>query len=105
MLIIRGVNVFPSQIEELLLRSPGLTPHYLLELTRQGHLDALAVHVECAAEISGALDTRQRLRVELGNLIKTNIGVSVVVHVRDPGALERSAGKARRVLDLRPKSS
>jgi phenylacetate-CoA ligase len=105
MLIIRGVNVFPSQIEELLLRSAGLTPHYLLELTRQGHLDALAVHVECTAEICSALDTRQRLCVELANLIKTNIGVSVVVHVRDPGALERSAGKARRVLDLRPKSS
>jgi phenylacetate-CoA ligase len=104
MLIVRGVNVFPSQIEELLLRSPGLTPHYLLELTRQGHLDSLAVHVECTADIAAALEIRQRAGGELGGLIKTNIGVSVLVHVRDPGALERSAGKARRVLDLRPRS-
>jgi phenylacetate-CoA ligase len=101
MLIIRGVNVFPSQIEELLLRCSGLTPHYLLELTRQGHLDALAVHVECRAEISSASELRQRASAELGGLIKNNVGVSVMVHVRDPGALERSAGKARRVLDLR----
>jgi phenylacetate-CoA ligase len=101
MLIIRGVNVFPSQIEELLLRCAGLTPHYLLELTRQGHLDSLAVHVECSANISGAPELRQRACADLGGLIKNNIGVSVVVHVRDPGALERSAGKARRVLDLR----
>jgi len=101
MLIIRGVNVFPSQIEELLLRCPGLTPHYLLELNRQGHLDSLAVHVECSTEIAGASELRQRASADLGRLIKNNIGVSVIVHVRDPGALERSAGKARRVLDLR----
>lgn len=101
MLIIRGVNVFPSQIEELLLRCAGLTPHYLLELTRQGHLDSLAVHVECSAHICGASELRQRASTDLGRLIKTNVGISVVVHVRDPGSLERSAGKARRVLDLR----
>jgi phenylacetate-CoA ligase len=102
MLIIRGVNVFPTQIEELLLRLPALTPHYILELTREGHLDCLAVHVECVSTAdSGA---RQLAGVELGGLIKNNVGVSVVVHVRDPGALERSAGKARRVLDRRPKN-
>src|SRR4051812_22413244 len=101
MLIIRGVNVFPSQIEELLLRCSGLTPHYLLELTREGHLDALAVHVECSADAAGVSELRQRACAELGSLIKNNVGVSVIVHVRDPGALERSAGKARRVLDLR----
>jgi len=101
MLIIRGVNVFPSQIEELLLRCSGLTPHYLLELSRQGHLDSLAVHVECSTEIAGASELRQRASADLGGLIKNNIGISVMVHVRDPGALERSAGKARRVLDLR----
>lgn len=103
MLIIRGVNVFPSQIEELLLRLPALTPHYLLELTREGHLDSLAVHVECSSSTDS--DARQRAGVELGGLIKNNVGVSVVVHVRDPGALERSAGKARRVVDRRPKTS
>jgi phenylacetate-CoA ligase len=101
MLIIRGVNVFPSQIEELLLRFPVLAPHYLLELTREGHLDSLSVHVECTSAADA--DSRRRAGVELGGLIKNNVGVSVVVHVRDPGALERSAGKARRVLDRRPK--
>ena len=101
MLIIRGVNVFPTQIEELLLRLPALTPHYILELTREGHLDSLAVHVECVSTAdSGA---RQLAGAELSGLIKNNVGVSVVVHVRDPGALERSAGKARRVLDRRSK--
>jgi phenylacetate-CoA ligase len=102
MLIIRGVNVFPSQIEELLLRCAGLTPHYLLELTRAGHLDSLTVHVECTSTADS--NSRHQAGVQLGSLIKTNIGVSVAIHVRDPGSLERSAGKARRVLDLRPKS-
>jgi phenylacetate-CoA ligase len=102
MLIIRGVNVFPSQIEELLLRCAGLTPHYLLELTRQGHLDSLTVHVECAP--SADSNSRQQAGAQLGGLIKNHVGVSVVVQVRDPGALERSAGKARRVLDNRPKN-
>jgi phenylacetate-CoA ligase len=101
MLIIRGVNVFPSQIEELLLRCAGLTPHYLLELTREGHLDSLTVHVECAPTADS--NSRHQAGVQLGGLIKNNVGVSVVVQVRDPGALERSAGKARRVLDSRPK--
>jgi phenylacetate-CoA ligase len=102
MLIIRGVNVFPSQIEELLLRCAALTPHYLLELTREGHLDSLTVHVECAPAADS--NSRHQAGLQLGHLIKSNVGVSVVVHVRDPGALERSAGKARRVLDLRPKN-
>jgi phenylacetate-CoA ligase len=101
MLIIRGVNVFPSQIEELLLRARGLAPQYQLELTRQGHLDSVAVHVECTAEIAAAADLRDRAGAELGRLIKNNIGITVRVHVRDPGALERSAGKAKRVNDLR----
>src|SRR6201996_7227748 len=69
MLIIRGVNVFPSQIEELLVRCTGLSTHYLLELSRQGHLDALAVHVECTAAVAAAGDVRQRAGVELGKLV------------------------------------
>jgi phenylacetate-CoA ligase len=101
MLIIRGVNVFPSQIEELLLRARGLAPQYQLELTREGHLDALAVHVECTTEIASAADLRDRAAAELGSLIKNNIGITVQVHVRDPGVLERSVGKAKRVIDLR----
>lgn len=101
MLIIRGVNVFPSQIEELLLRASGLAPHYQLELTREGHLDSLSVHVECTAEIAAAGELRERAGRELRGLIKSNVGITVVVHVRDPGAVERSAGKARRVIDRR----
>lgn len=102
MLIIRGVNVFPSQIEELLLRCAGLTPYYLLELKREGHLDSLAVHVECVSTADS--NSRKEAGAQLGRLIKNNVGISVVVQVREPGTLERSAGKARRVLDLRPKN-
>ena len=101
MLIIRGVNVFPSQIEELLLRAAGLAPHYQLELSRQGHLDAVALHVECAPELVAAPELRQRAGAELSSSIKNNIGISVQVQVHDPGALERSAGKAKHVIDRR----
>jgi phenylacetate-CoA ligase len=101
MMIIRGVNVFPSQIEELLLRINGLAPHYLLELTRKGHLDALEVHVECMTQSDMAVEVRDRAAGELRTHIKNNIGVSVSVRVHDPGTLERSAGKAKRVVDRR----
>ncbi len=101
MLIIRGVNVFPSQIEELLLRAAGLAPHYQLELSHQGHLDAVAVHVECTTELVSAPELRQRASAELASSIKNNIGISVQVLVHEPGALERSAGKAKHVIDRR----
>jgi phenylacetate-CoA ligase len=105
MLIVRGVNLFPSQIEELLLRVPHLAPHYLLELTREAHLDAVVIHVECKPGVAGDAAIRQHSKIELARIIKDNVGVSVMVNVRDPGALERSAGKARRVLDHRPIAS
>ena len=101
MLIIRGVNVFPSQVEELLLRVSGLSPHYQLELTRQGHLDAMEVHVECLPQSAPMADLRQRAAGELHAFIKNYIGISVVVSVHDPGSVERSAGKAKRVVDRR----
>jgi phenylacetate-CoA ligase len=101
MLIIRGVNVFPSQIEELLLRTNGLSVHYQLELTREGYLDALAVHVECLPEVAALADLRDRAARSLAQDIKNNIGVSVSVRVHDPGSMERSAGKAKRVVDRR----
>ncbi len=95
MLIVRGVNVFPSQIEELILREPTLAPHYVLELTREGRLDCLTVRVEARgapdAEVAGALQQR----------IKDLIGVAAEVAVVDPGAIERSQGKAKRVIDKR----
>ena len=103
MLIIRGVNVFPSQIEELVVRLPGLAPHYLLEVSRAGHLDQLLVRVECHAAHAGDAAGRTRLQGALEGSIKGRIGISARVVVESPGTLERSAGKARRVLDTRPR--
>jgi phenylacetate-CoA ligase len=103
MLIIRGVNLFPTQIEELLLRLPGLAPHFQLEITRTGHLDELGICVECSPAVATDAALRGRLGRELETSIKATIGVSTSVVVRDPGALERSAGKAKRVIDKRPR--
>jgi len=99
MLIVRGVNLFPSQIEELVLKLAGLTPHYELELTREAHLDRLAVKVECLAGTPA--EARVRLAHDLAAAIKALIGISAAVHVGDPGSIERSAGKAKRVVDRR----
>ena len=101
MLIIRGVNVYPSQIEELVLKLPGLAPHYQLELTREAHLDQLAVKVECLEALAGEGSLRSRLQRDLQGSIKSTIGISTQVVVCDPGSIERSAGKARRVIDKR----
>ena len=90
MLIIRGVNVFPSQIEELILQQPGLSPHYVLELTKDGPLDHLTVVVE--GDEKGAAALRQG--------IKSYIGITSDVRI---GTVERSIGKAKRVVDKRPK--
>jgi phenylacetate-CoA ligase len=101
MLIIRGVNVFPSQIEELLLALRGLTPHYVLEVTRESHLDSLTVKVECGADLGTDTHARERLGQELQFNIKERIGVTARITVVDPGSLERSLGKAKRVIDKR----
>ena len=101
MLIIRGVNLFPSQIEELMLKQQGIAPHYLLEVTRDAHLDALSVQVECTAGIAGDSSVRNRLTIELQRDIKDVIGISARVIVCPPGTLERSPGKATRVVDRR----
>src|SRR5262249_33047658 len=83
MLIIRGVNVFPSQIEELLLRQQGLAPHYVLEVTRESHLDALTVNVECVAGLSADAPARERVGQQLQNNIKEVIGVTASITVAD----------------------
>jgi phenylacetate-CoA ligase len=101
MLIIRGVNLFPSQIEELMLKQQGLAPHYLLEVTRDAHLDALSVQVECTEGVAGDSSARNRLTIELQRDIKAVIGISARVIVSPPGTLERSPGKAKRVVDKR----
>jgi phenylacetate-CoA ligase len=106
MLIIRGVNVFPSQIEELVLKAPNLSPHYQLEVSRPRHLDELAVRVEPKPEFAGAGEAAwSRAARELEHHIKSSIGVTARVVVLPPGTIERSAGKARRVVDTRTRQS
>jgi phenylacetate-CoA ligase len=99
MLIVRGVNVFPTQIEELILQTPSLAPHYMLELTREGPLDAVAVHVEAAD--AAAFAAGAKAAAALVHQVKSMIGISVRVEVREPGSIERSVGKAKRVIDKR----
>ncbi|MEQ8814524.1 MAG: phenylacetate--CoA ligase PaaK [Thalassobaculum sp.] len=100
MMIVRGVNVFPTQIEEQLMKCRGLAPHFQIELTRDGRMDRMTVLVEAA---EGAAADRESSARELAHHIKSVIGVTAAVEVRDPGGVERSAGKARRVVDKRPK--
>ncbi|HCY12806.1 MAG TPA: phenylacetate--CoA ligase [Gammaproteobacteria bacterium] len=102
MLIIRGVNVFPSQIEALVLEQPGLSPHYFLEVYQEGRLDTMDVLVELKP---GATNTnRDQEAAALQQRIKDLVGVNTTVRVVDQGAIERSQGKARRVNDTRNKS-
>ena len=105
MLIIRGVNVFPTQIEELITKQPRLSPHYVLEVRREGRLDELDVIVEARADVSAPLGEGDRTAEAktLEHNIKSLIGVSTRVKVVEPGKVERSQGKAKRVIDLRPK--
>jgi len=104
MMIIRGVNVFPSQIEELALPMPQLAPHYQIDITRQGNMDSLALNVELTPAF-GHLEQSDRMALakELSSKIKTFIGVSCAINIADPGQIARSEGKAVRVRDLRNK--
>jgi phenylacetate-CoA ligase len=106
MLIIRGVNVFPSQIEELLLKQVELAPHYVLEVRRDGHLDDLDVLVERRSGTATPLSvaTITAIEQDMERHIKGYIGVSTRVRVVEPGTLQRSQGKAVRVIDKRPKT-
>jgi len=99
MIILRGVNIFPTQVEELLLRVEGLSLHYQLVLSRPHRLDEMTVRVESRPDRSAA--ERSVLGDRLGRLIKDNIGVTVTCDVVEPGTVERSQGKAVRVLDQR----
>ena len=104
MLIIRGVNVFPSQIEELILKQPKLSPHYVIELSRDGHLDAIKVNVEIKPEFEFASGPEKEFVAhDLQHHIKSYIGVSAKIEVVEVGGIERSVGKAKRVIDKRPK--
>ena len=102
MIILRGVNVFPTQIEEQILKCAGLAPHFQIELSRAARMDVMTVNVEAAPghEEKAARDAAAK---ELAHHIKSVIGISSRVAVGDPGTVERSLGKAKRVVDLRPK--
>ena len=102
MIILRGVNVFPTQIEELILEDRRLAPHFVLELKREGRLDAMTVKVEAREDAQDA-DARAAAAANLAHRIKALIGISVEVAAEAPGAIERSIGKAKRIVDLRPK--
>jgi phenylacetate-CoA ligase len=102
MMIIRGVNVFPSQIEDQILRCAGLVPHYQIELRRDGRLDAMCLLVE-ARSSHASEEARAALAKLLTSYVRNAVGIDVEVVVGAPGKIERSAGKARRVIDLRPK--
>lgn len=105
MLIIRGVNLFPTQVEELVLKMPELAPHYQLVVTRDGNLDSLEVLTELRAEHEHLGDeAREALSRKLGHSLKNYVGISARIIVQSPGQVERTlTGKARRVIDKRPR--
>jgi phenylacetate-CoA ligase len=102
MIILRGVNVFPSQIEEQLLAQPGLAPHFQIELLRAGRMDAMVLSVETKTSADDA--SRAAAATRLQKRIKQMLGISVLVQTGQPGAVPRSQGKAVRIVDNRPKS-
>ncbi|MFG2774264.1 phenylacetate--CoA ligase PaaK [Streptomyces sp. NPDC048350] len=99
MVILRGVNLFPTQIEEIVLRTPAVAPHFQLRLTREGRLDALTVRAEARPDASP--EQRAEAARAIAQSVKDGIGVSVGVEVVDPETLERSVGKIKRIVDLR----
>jgi phenylacetate-CoA ligase len=106
MLIIRGVNVFPSQIEEIALGREELTPVYQLRVSKQGPLDRLDVYVEARLDVMERIGRRglERVGQELRHRVKSQIGVTCEIHVVPEGEIERTlVGKTRRVIDTRPK--
>jgi len=96
MLIIRGVNIFPTQIEDAILECTGLAPHFYLEITRDKNLDNMVIHVERQAKAEASCVAR-----ELAHYVKSYYGITVLVNVLPPGGIERSQGKAKRILDRR----
>ncbi|WP_039723993.1 MAG: phenylacetate--CoA ligase PaaK [Roseitalea porphyridii] len=102
MIILRGVNVFPTQVEEQILKCAGLAPHFQIELNRQGRMDTMTVHLE-ALDHAASEDARKASAAELAHHIKSVIGVTAKINVGEPGSAPRSEGKAKRVVDNRPK--
>jgi phenylacetate-CoA ligase len=102
MMIVRGVNVFPTQIEELILKDERLAPHFVIELKREERLDTMTVRVEMRAGTDDVV--RAACDRDLAHQVKALIGVTATVETVPPGAIERSIGKAKRIVDLRPKN-
>ncbi|SUZ31536.1 Phenylacetate-coenzyme A ligase [Roseibaca ekhonensis] len=104
MIILRGVNIFPTQVEEQILKCAGLAPHFQIELTRAGRMDEMIIHAEAGpnAATEDALSASTR---ELAHHVKSTLGVTARVVVHAPGGAPRSEGKAKRVLDNRPKAN
>lgn len=106
MLIIRGVNVFPTQIEELILKMPQLAPQYQLQVERSGHMDSMCVFAELRHDVPPSTETIDALQKELQHHIKTYVGISTKVTIVPAGMIERTAtGKAKRVIDNRKKAA
>ena len=104
MLIIRGVNVFPQQIESLLMEIPGLSPNYLIVVDRKGTLDTIEVQVEITQQLfNDRISDLQALEKRLQGNIKEYCGVTARIRLMEPHSLDRSGGKATRVIDNRPK--
>ena len=102
MIILRGVNVFPTQIEEQILKCAGLAPHFQIELVSAGRMDGMIVHCE-ATEAAASDAAKAASSKELAHHIKSVVGVSTKINVHAPGGAPRSEGKAKRVVDNRPK--
>jgi phenylacetate-CoA ligase len=101
MLIIRGVNIYPSQIEAVLVGFPDIAPHYQLVVERTGALDHLTIEVEAGALAAAGAEARQALGAAVGRHVKSQVGVTCAVAIKSPGEIPRSQGKAVRVRDLR----
>jgi phenylacetate-CoA ligase len=101
MLIIRGVNVYPSQVEAVLVGFPGLAPHYQLVLSREGPMDAMTIEVELAPAASREEPSAEKMAADVRNHVKAMVGVTCAVVLKPPGEIPRSQGKAVRIKDLR----
>ena len=103
MIILRGVNLFPTQIEEQLMAVEGLAPHFQIELFKEGRMDAMRVHIEALPGFSDH-EFRTHAAAEFSRRVKEHVGVSVDVALHDPAGVARSQGKAVRIIDNRGKS-